>query len=78
MHTDTPTKIGAVASPSYEDLLSHAEKTTRDVLKRAVTVIDAEFKTDYALRNPEFTKHIARILFDEFCVTRAHAGAKRR
>jgi hypothetical protein len=63
--------------PSYSDLLSHAEKTAADVLKRSAAILDQRFGIDYAKKNPELLKHVSQLIFTEFGILRAHHGARK-
>lgn len=73
---DTPKLAGS--APSYSDLIDFANGTASELLDRAVAIVDAKLGPDYAKKNPAFVQAFARILFDEFCVLRAHHGAQLR
>ncbi len=67
----------ASKDPTYGELLQFAEGTTSDVLRRSANIIDALFTDGYAMKNPALVSSVARIMFDEFCVMRAHHGARK-
>lgn len=68
----------SVKEPTYAEIIGFAETTVGDILSRSAKLIDKEFAAGYAIKNPELTQHVARILFDEFAILRAHHGSRKR
>ncbi len=58
------------------ELIAMAQRSVEEILQRARTSIDTEFGQHYAVKNPDFTAAIARIMFEEVQALRpfVHSG----